>query len=108
MPSRHRLFVPFNMSAPRSRLVSMPFSFCKLPTGTTMDELVKSGRSVSIGVSGWVHSAALHAKLARETRTRAANLMTDHSRRLVMQFLPRVWKFTFKPSNLVFIVLRPL
>jgi hypothetical protein len=53
--------------------VSIPFSFCRLPTGTTIDELVTSGRSVSIGLLGCVHSAAAAETIpARVPEKRAA------------------------------------
>src|SRR5262249_4351092 len=60
-PSRHRLLVPLSACAPSLRCRSTPFSFCKLATGTTTAELVTSGRSVSIGLFGPVHSPAVAA-----------------------------------------------
>jgi hypothetical protein len=50
--------VPSKTSAPSRWLILLPFSFCKLPTGTTTDELVVSGLSVAIGSLGCVHSSA--------------------------------------------------
>jgi hypothetical protein len=51
MPSRSRLLVPSNSWPPACWLKLTPFSFWKLPCGTTRLELVTSGRSVSIGLS---------------------------------------------------------
>src|ERR1700749_3005778 len=48
IPSRQRLLVPSMLRAPSRALVLTPFSFCRLPTGTTRLELVTSGRSVAI------------------------------------------------------------
>src|ERR1700733_4452435 len=63
MPSRSRLLVPSKvLSAPRP-VELMPFSPCRLPTGTTRLELVTSGRSVAISEPGDGHSPA-HAAVA--------------------------------------------
>src|ERR1700740_1859391 len=48
MPSRQRLLVPSMLWPPSRALTLTPFSFCRLPTGTTRLELVTSGRSVAI------------------------------------------------------------
>src|ERR1700742_2414319 len=48
MPSRQRLLVPSMLWPPSRALMLTPFSFCRLPTGTTRLELVTSGRSVAI------------------------------------------------------------
>src|SRR5215471_585892 len=73
-PRRSRLLVPSNTCAPSRRLTFIPFSFWKLPTGSTTLELVMSGRSVSIGLPGCVHSSAAAwdtPKLARYPRNTA-------------------------------------
>jgi hypothetical protein len=49
--------LPSTTSAPFRRLTFHPFSFWRLPTGTTTLELLMSGRSVSIGSLTWVHSS---------------------------------------------------
>src|SRR5215467_6178915 len=68
MPRRHRLLVPSKISAPLRRLTFTPFSFCRLPTGTTTLELVVSGRSVAIGSLGCVQSLAAAAGTACQAR----------------------------------------
>src|SRR6266436_569305 len=77
MPSRHRLLVPSKISAPARRLTLAPFSFCRLPTGTTTLELVTSGRSVAIGALVCVHPAA--APAGATCKARAAAMLDDDS-----------------------------
>src|SRR5205823_11372114 len=76
MPSR--LLVPLSACAASFRCRLIPFSFCKLPTGTTIEELVISGRSVSIGVlgSGQSPATAVDSKAARDPPTSAINAST--------------------------------
>src|SRR5262252_3391242 len=68
MPRRQRLLVPSKTSAPLRRLTFAPFSFCRLPTGTTTLELVVSGRSVAMGSLGCVHSSAATAAVVLQAR----------------------------------------
>ncbi len=89
MPSLQRLLLP-SMLRPSSRPVRlMPFSFCKLPTGTTILELVTSGRSVAMSSPGLgqpsaraavaavaVNAASMHAHPA--SRATAPNRLQKH------------------------------
>src|SRR5262249_9500390 len=58
MPRRSRLLVPSKIRVLKRRLIFIPFSLWKLPTGITTSELVTSGRSVQIGGLVGVHSSA--------------------------------------------------
>src|SRR5262249_46517355 len=55
--------VPSKMSAALCLLTFVPFSFCRLPNGSTTVELVVSGRSVSMGSLCRVHPSAADAAL---------------------------------------------
>src|SRR5215475_11531710 len=79
MPSRQRLLVPSKTSAPARRLTLAPFSFCRLPIGTTTLELVTSGRSVAIGALVCVHPSAAPAGATCKARVAA---MHDNDRNL--------------------------
>src|SRR5947207_3038644 len=78
MPRRQRVLVPFSACAASFRCNSIPFSLWKLPTGTTIEELVTSGRSVSIGALGLVHSpaTAVDSKAVKDAPTSAINAST--------------------------------
>jgi len=49
-PTRSLLFVPSRIRAPSGALTLTPISLCRLPTGTTMRELVTSDRSVEVSL----------------------------------------------------------
>src|SRR5258708_31861737 len=79
MPSLSRLLVPSNVLSRPRRVVLMPFSPCRLPTGTTRLEFVTSGRSVAISDAEVGHSPAC-ASAGAPTKTSAstANLAGGH------------------------------
>src|SRR5262249_21416112 len=114
MPSRQRLLVPSKMSAPARRLTLAPFSFCRLPTGTTTLELVTSGRSVAIGALVCAHSSA--APTGATCQARATAMLHDDSNlgysihqtpwnatgsvfRLYRTAFPESWRGLSRPST---------
>src|SRR5579863_5457393 len=83
MPNRHRLLVPSMRWPPSCALKLTPFSFCRLPMGTTMLELVTSGRSVAISsdasgqLSAWA-SVNVSVTNATKRQLRTSKLSTGH------------------------------
>jgi len=70
IPRRNLLAVPSTMRTLSRAATSMPFSLCRVPAGTTMLELVTSGRSVVI-LSLEQRVPALAEKAARLARAEA-------------------------------------
>src|SRR5215472_8056368 len=94
MPRRQRLLVPSKTSAPLRLLTLAPFSFCRLPAGTTTLELVVSGLSVSMGSLVWVHPSAAEAELdcqARIAATAGSHTDLGYCMQLTWQYARHMW-----------------